>query len=141
MKTLPSQIEKQECKLIIAGSRDFDISIEYLEKTLEDLDIHPTIIISGHSGNIDKLGEFYAHRHNLDCYIYIPDWEMYGNRAGPIRNTEMVKVADRAMFCWDGESRGTRDCIRKMIAAKKPYHICSPFTAKDLVYRVGIDCL
>lgn len=126
-------------KLIIAGSRDLDVSLTSLERKINKLQLKPTIIISGHSGNIDKLGEHYAAKHNLDCHLYIAEWEKYGKRAGPIRNSEMVSIADQALFFWDGVSKGTLDCIRKMQETRKKYYISSAFSPEELVFRIGLQ--
>jgi hypothetical protein len=36
-----------------------------------------------------------------------------GRKAGPLRNSEMVKNADALIALWDGASNGTRDVIMK----------------------------
>lgn len=55
------------------------------------------------------------------------DWRTHGNAAGPKRNEEMVRlalktaselpspVAVRWLAFWDGGSRGTLDCIKRLV--------------------------
>ena len=38
-------------------------------------------------------------------------WDLYGKKAGYMRNEEMAKVADGAIIFWDGESKGTKHMI------------------------------
>jgi len=42
-----------------------------------------------------------------------PDWEEHGKRAGPIRNSKMVREADAVLALWNGTSTGTADTIGK----------------------------
>lgn len=49
------------------------------------------------------------------------DWNTHGKAAGPIRNQEMVDAgADVCIAFLMGDSRGTRDCMRRARAAGIP---------------------
>ena len=57
--------------------------------------------------------------HNNDRYMHAYDimkaeWDKYGKAAGPIRNTKMVDKCTMGAAVWDGESKGTLDCITKL---------------------------
>ena len=70
-----------------------------------------------------KPGFFIAHGISLSS---VPaDWKRYGKRAGPLRNTEIVRQADMVIAFWDGRSRGTRNTIDKALRAGKSVRIFS----------------
>lgn len=49
------------------------------------------------------------------------DWDKYGKAAGPRRNQEMVDLGAELCLAFPlGESRGTRDCMRRAEAAGIP---------------------
>lgn len=49
------------------------------------------------------------------------EWDRHGKAAGPIRNQQMVDLgADVCLAFLLGESRGTRDCMRRAEAAGIP---------------------
>ena len=102
-------------RLIIAGSRTItDINVVLL--ALVDSGFEPTSIVSGKAPGVDTLGEEIAKMLGIpvDPYpITDKDWQIYGNGAGPIRNTEMAKNADAVLVIWDGKSTGTKDMIAK----------------------------
>ena len=97
-------------RTIIAGGRDFaNTGMAFI--CLEPLVKAGDIIISGHASGADMMGELYAHKNKLQCELYPADWKKYGRAAGPIRNEQMAKVADRLIAFWDGKSRGTKSII------------------------------
>jgi len=51
---------------------------------------------------------------------YPADWDTFGRRAGPLRNTIMVKKAEFVVAFPAPDSIGTLDTIRKAKRAKKP---------------------
>ena len=101
-------------KVAIVGSRGFD-NYDRLKKILDQLDID--VIISGGARGADSLGEQYALERGIDTLIFEPDWDKYGNRAGYIRNTDIINNADIVFAFWDGESKGTLHSIN--LAKKK----------------------
>ena len=97
-------------RTIIAGGRDFtNTGMAFI--CLESLVKAGDIIISGHASGADMMGELYAQKNKLQCELYPAEWEKYGRAAGPIRNEQMAKVADRLIAFWDGKSRGTKSMI------------------------------
>lgn len=81
-------------------------------------DDKPTIISGGAYG-ADSLGERFSRDNLLDLIIMKADWNTFGNRAGPIRNEEMAKIATHCIVFWDGESRGSKH----MISMCKKYNL------------------
>lgn len=117
-------------KLIVAGSRDnipqelvFDVLDQEVDVT-DDLEI-----VSGGARGVDRFGEQWAYRNNVDIKRFPADWKQYGKKAGFIRNVEMSRYADALFAFWDGESKGTEHMIKVMADLKKPTYV---FTIGDL---------
>lgn len=107
-------------RTIIAGSRDI-IDYDLLLQAIEKLDWSITSIISGTARGVDKLGELYAGRNNIPLEKFPAKWDLYGKKAGFIRNYEMAQNADALLVLWDGKSRGTKNMIEQ--AEKKNLYI------------------
>lgn len=99
-------------KIIVAGSRtfnDYHLLVEKLDFFLKNQ--KDVTIISGTARGADKMGEDYAHQNNHKVEQYPAMWDIYGKKAGYMRNEEMANVADGAVIFWDGESKGTKHMI------------------------------
>ena len=106
-------------KIIIAGSRDFD-DYALLRKTMDSLrpknvNVFKTFddvtVISGGASGADTLGERWARARELNVIRIPAKWHKYGKAAGPIRNEQMVKMADMLVAFWDTNSPGTFNII------------------------------
>lgn len=97
-------------KTIIAGSRDATSYISLLNAVKES-NISISTIVSGGARGADKLGELYATRNNIPLQIYRANWDMYGKRAGHIRNRQMAECSEALIALWDGKSKGTQNMI------------------------------
>ena len=99
-------------KVIIAGSRDFNDytslknKMDIILKNQKDV-----TIVSGTARGADKLGERYAGENHHKVEKYVPMWDIYGKKAGYMRNEEMAKVADALVVFWDGKSKGNKHMI------------------------------
>lgn len=94
--------------LLIAGSRDFNdykLLCRYMNYVLQKHKIDE--IISGGARGADSLRERYAKDHNIPFKLFPANWDLYGKRAGYLRNVEMGKYCKAALIFWDGESKGT----------------------------------
>ena len=69
------------------------------------------------------MGERYAHERGYAVEKYHADWNRDGKAAGPIRNTQMAKVADALIAFWDGNSRGTQNMIDLARLKPLPFRI------------------
>jgi len=107
-------------KLIIAGSRDIQFTIQNLEETIKkNYDITKiTEIVSGDAIGIDKLGIIFAEKYNIPVKKFIPDWSI-GISAGHVRNRKMGDYADEAIVIYNGSS-GSQGMIDYMNKLKKP---------------------
>lgn len=70
-----------------------------------------TVVLSGDARGVDRMGEMWARLNFVRVERYPAQWEVYGKRAGPIRNAEMASNADALIAVWDGSSRGTAHMI------------------------------
>lgn len=106
-------------KLIIAGSRDLNVSTEFIEEQILKFNISPYIVISGGANGIDRCGELFAKKLLLHCMVFEANWQLHGKSAGPLRNQQMAKEADALLLIWDGKSAGSRDMKSKMQGLNK----------------------
>lgn len=100
-------------KTIIAGSRKADLSMSRLMEIVELAGIPITEVVSGHSGNVDLLGERLAEALRLPVAIFTAEWKIHGSSAGPRRNRQMAEYAEALIAVWDGKSRGTLNMIKE----------------------------
>ena len=99
-------------KIIIAGTRTFS-NYNILLKAIEEANFEITEIVSGTARGVDRLGERYGSDYEIPVKFFKPEWYLFGNAAGPLRNLEMVNYAEGLIALWDGKSRGTADIIRQ----------------------------
>lgn len=102
----------EDCKVIVAGGRDFD-NYKLLEEALDGIlyKCDKVTIISGEASGADTLGEMYGISKGYDIIRKPANWNKYGKAAGYIRNKEMAGIANSLVAFWDGESRGTSHMI------------------------------
>lgn len=99
-------------RLVIAGSRDFE-DYRLLERVMHEIRLKYDVveIISGGARGADRLGERYALEHDINLTVVKAEWNLYGKRAGYIRNEKMAKITDAVLVFWNGESRGSKHMI------------------------------
>lgn len=103
-------------KVAVIGSRDFN---DY-NRVKRILDLYPiSVIVSGSARGADTFGEMYADEKGLKKEIYKPDWDLFGKRAGFLRNTTIIENCDMVVAFWDGTSKGTKDSLDKAQNLKK----------------------
>lgn len=107
-------------KTVVIGSRNFD-DYATLVATLVGEPISE--LVTGGATGADALAARYARERGLKLTEIQANWPKHGRSAGPIRNAELVKRAERVIAFWDGKSPGTKDTINKAKAAGKPVQI------------------
>jgi len=110
-------------KVIIAGTRtfnDYDLLCEECDRMLTD---KVEYIFSGLARGADELGQRYATDRGYKVLQFPPAWNLYGRKAGPMRNRLMAEAADGAIVFWDGKSRGTMNMIDEMRRLGKAYRV------------------
>ena len=103
-------------KVAVIGSRGFD-DYEKLKSILELFPI--TLIISGGAIGADKLSERYASEKGIQTQIFLPQWDLFGKKAGFLRNTTIIENSEFVVAFWNSSSRGTRDSIGKANKLKR----------------------
>ncbi|MCV6630194.1 MAG: DUF2493 domain-containing protein [Flavobacteriaceae bacterium] len=98
--------------LIVSGSRHFSNAklLEYHLNRALGKQTGLQILIGGCNG-CDALAEDWVKRNQVPYHIFLPEWHAYGRAAGPIRNKQMVRLADGLLAFPIGVSKGTRGII------------------------------
>lgn len=114
-------------KLIIAGSRTLvttpATTYNLISQLGIDIDLdNVTEIVSGTAEGIDRCGENFGLRYNIEVKRFPADWNKHGKAAGHIRNKQMADYADALLLIWDGESRGSANMKENMLKLKKPVY-------------------
>lgn len=76
-------------------------------------------VISGDARGVDRTAQDAAEARGLRVIRYPADWNRHKSRAGFLRNTELVRRADKVAAFWDGKSNGTWDTILKAKEMRK----------------------
>jgi len=98
-------------KTIIAGSRAItDPAV--LDDAISASSFDITEVVSGTAPGVDSLAETWAAQNGIPVKQFPADWNRYGRKAGPIRNTEMAGYAEALIAVWDGRSKGSRNIIQ-----------------------------
>lgn len=107
-------------RLLITGSRDWE------NRTTIRVAIHevvcrvpnPVIIHGGCPSGADMIASKFASSCLLREEVHFADWNQYGLKAGPLRNSKMVDLgADICLAFIKNRSRGASDCARKAVKA------------------------
>jgi len=78
-------------RVLVTGGRFWknkDITFSFLDKIHELLTI--TTLIHGDAKGADRLCRDWAIEKEIEVETYPADWKQYGNKAGPIRNQQML---------------------------------------------------
>ena len=102
-----------EC-ILVAGSRKF-VNAERLAQILAEQVGDDDTIVEGGAAGVDTMARQWAEARDINVVEIKADWAKYGRAAGPKRNDEMTAfIAEhggRAVYIWDGVSKGTKQCI------------------------------
>lgn len=103
-------------KLAVVGSRNWAMPI-IISKILDE--IYPAEVVSGGAKGVDSYAEAWALLHLIKMKVFKPDWDKYGNRAGALRNKQIIDYCDQLIAFWDGKSKGTKISIDMAAKAGK----------------------
>ena len=84
---------------------------------------HVGAVVTGGAAGVDTIAEQWAKANNIEWVCYLPQWKIYGKRAGIVRNCEMIDFCDILISFWDGKSKGTLHAIEYCKKIGRPY-IC-----------------
>lgn len=113
-------MKKDELRVIITGGRNFR-NYPMLEKRVNKIlskvkETKDIIIVSGGSKGAEHLGEKYARKNHFKLEKYPVEWDIYGGRAGAVRDKEMLSKSRVCICFWDWRNKGTKYFIN---SAKK----------------------
>jgi hypothetical protein len=100
-------------RVLVCGGRDFinkECIFDRLDKVHNIIKI--TLIIEGEARGVDSIARSWAESRNVNLKPVPANWELYGKRAGPIRNSEMLKELPDVVIAFPG-GVGTRDMINR----------------------------
>lgn len=121
-------------KLIIAGSRTVEPSIEDIDREVAELVARfrgrpgdpaelITEVVSGGATGADRAGEAWAKHRGIALHverITDEDVQRHGKYLAPkMRNRRMAERGEIALVFWDGESGGSADMCTRMVARRK----------------------
>jgi len=101
-----------EFVLVCTGGRDY-LDSGVVDKALRSL--KPVHVLVGDARGADQLVREWCLRNNTPYTVFFAKWDIYGKRAGPIRNREMLEAAVSACLLVFPGGRGTRDCTRQAL--------------------------
>lgn len=113
-------------RVLITGNRDWTDALAIDRELSEILDKHDQFVLmhGACETGADGLARIWGTAFDLEGAVIVEphpaDWNKHGKAAGPIRNSEMVKLgADLVIAFWDGRTgnSGTFDCIVKAVRA------------------------
>lgn len=81
-------------KTIIAGGRDYKATLEDF-KFLDSIRDTITEVVEGGATGADRAGRLWAQKRNIPVKTFEADWFTHGRAAGPIRNEQMAKYAEK----------------------------------------------
>ena len=118
--------------VIVTGSRNwnnYNALRSYIDHVCwkEGILYAPHLIVHGDAKGADQLANEYAIKHGIPVQSFPADWTL-GNKAGPIRNQQMIDWANEKALQLREEviciafplpqSIGTWDCVRRCERAK-----------------------
>jgi hypothetical protein len=74
-------------------------------------------VVSGTARGVDRFGEYWARKKDIEITQFPADWGSHGKRAGYLRNKKMAEYADSLVLIWDGKSAGSK--MMKLAAEEK----------------------
>jgi hypothetical protein len=109
-------------KILVCGGRNFD-DRKMLHEVLGSM--HSAVkvrhVIHGGASGADTLASSWARLNGAMDTSYGANWKLYGNAAGPIRNTKMLEDnPDIAYVVAFRGSNGTRNMVKQALAKGIP---------------------
>lgn len=99
-------------KILVCGGRDFE-DFSLLDSVLEQYLEGFTTLIHGDADGADSLADDWAHMNYIPCWKFPAEWHRWGNAAGPIRNTKMLKVSQPDLVIAFPGGKGTADMVKQ----------------------------
>ena len=108
-------------RVLITGSRVWYKRALLKRVMAEHLKPGDKVILGGCPRGVDRLALLYAYHSGIDIELHPAQWDEYGDKAGPIRNQQMVDSgADLCLAFIRDHSRGATDCANRAEAKGIP---------------------
>lgn len=100
-------------RVLVCGGRDFSDRV-FLNRVLLVVDAKCpiTTVIEGGAAGADRMARAWAERHGVEVVTFPADWELYGRRAGPVRNLKMLREGRPDLVVAFPGGRGTAHMVR-----------------------------
>lgn len=111
-------------RILVTGSRNWtnlDCVLAAIAWAADKFEAHShdVVVVHGAARGLDAAAAIQAQCLGMNTEAHPANWDLYGKRAGALRNQEMVDAgADIVLAFPLGESIGTWDCIRRAYNAK-----------------------
>lgn len=100
-------------RVLVCGGRDFN-DWTFLDRVL--IAVHAkrpiTTVIEGGARGADSMGRAWAERRGIAVSTFPADWELYGKRAGSVRNLKMLREGRPDLVVAFPGGRGTSHMVR-----------------------------
>lgn len=106
----------------VAGSRSIT-NADVVCSVLDAKASGATQVVTGGARGVDTIAFDWAWAHGIPVQVIAAEWSRHGRAAGPIRNREIARLAERLIAIHDGHSRGTMHMIESMRNLRKPVEI------------------
>lgn len=100
-------------KVLVCGGREYDNWKNFKRQLNEILGKDTPIIVQGGAKGADFLARVYANYYGLNYKEYPANWKKYGNRAGPIRNQQMLDEENPDLVVAFPGGCGTADMVKR----------------------------
>lgn len=118
-------------KTIIAGGRNYQLTrADLLWLGTQGI----TEVVCGMATGVDAEGAAWAERNDIPVVEFYANWDAHGKAAGPIRNAEMARYAEKCILFPGG--RGTASMRREAMKAGIPV-VEAPSTKSTDPYSVN----
>lgn len=100
-------------RVLVCGGRNFD-DRAFLDRIL--IAVHAkrpiTTVIEGGAAGADRMARAWAERRGIEVVTFRADWELYGKRAGSVRNLKMLREGRPDLVVAFPGGRGTAHMVR-----------------------------
>lgn len=120
MKSITSSTTTPTMIFSVSGSRNFT-DYEYVKSKLSNYVISHMHV--GDCRGFDTLAIRYCTEHHISYTVFYANWEAYGNRAGAIRNRDLIRGSECLLAFPLSNSRGTHSAINMSAILEIPHTV------------------
>lgn len=104
-------------RVLICGDRNWN-DTRHIEQFIESLP-PTTTIVEGDCRGADRISGYYARKHGLTVEAHPAQWNLYGLRAGYLRNLEMIQSGVDIVIVFHNDLAHSRGTIITVNLAKQ----------------------